>query len=207
MEQYLTDLIGRMCDDSDANTTKTGSETISWKAFREAERITDESYISELIGFIDKEKNKKKRDKAYFILFKIAKSTDNLEATQFLIFRIEKETDKYILMSVLDGLADLNKPKGTDLENIIIATENEKWQIRHSAINALKKTNDEAVENLVLKILNSTDDKYNISSCISTLKDIGTEKSIPHLEKYLSSRIRDIKDGAEGAIEAIRNKK
>ena len=208
MEKYLTELIDRMCDDSDQNMVAgyDSSTTISWKATREAEKITEDFYIQDLIYFIEKEKNKKKRDKAYFILSKIAKNIDNLEATKFLIDRIEKETDKYILMAMLDRIADLNKPNGIDLANIIKATENEKWQIRHSAIGALKKTNDEIVEITLLNILNSTNDKHNIIYCISTLYNVGTIKAIPHLEQHLTSRTRDIKNGAEYAINEINNR-
>ena len=110
-------------------------------------------------------------------------------------------------MSMLDGIAELNKSEETDLTNIIKATENEKWQIRHSAIGALKNTNNENAESQILKILQNTDDKFNISYCISSLYNIGTEKSIPTLEKYLSSRTRDIKSGAENAINEIRTRK
>ena len=142
MEKYLINLIDRMLDDSDQNMVAgfESSKTISWKATREAEKLTEEKYVEQLIEFIEIEKNKKKRDKAYFVLYKIAKNIDNLKATKFLIYRIEKEIDKYILMSMLDGIAELNKSEETDLTNIIKATENEKWQIRHSAIGALKNT-------------------------------------------------------------------
>ena len=198
-----------MLDDSDQNMVAgfESSKTISWKATREAEKLTEEKYVEQLIEFIEIEKNKKKRDKAYFVLYKIAKNIDNLKATKFLIYRIEKEIDKYILMSMLDGIAELNKSEETDLTNIIKATENEKWQIRHSAIGALKNTNNENAESQILKILQNTDDKFNISYCISSLYNIGTEKSIPTLEKYLSSRTRDIKSGAENAINEIRTRK
>jgi DNA phosphorothioation-dependent restriction protein DptG len=208
MEKYLIELIDRMCDDSDQNMVAgyDSSTTISWKATREAEKLTEELYIKDLIQFIEKEKNKKKRDKAYFILSKIAKNIENLEAMEFLIHRIEKETDKYVLMSMLDRIAELNKPNGTNLTNIIKSTENEKWQIRHSAIEALKKTNDEMAEITVLNILDNTDDKHNIIYCISTLYSVGTEKAIPHLESHLTSRTRDIKSGAENAIKEIKNR-
>lgn len=208
MEQYLTELINRMCDDSDQNMVAgfDSSKTISWIATREAEKLTEEEYIEQLINFIDNEKIKKKRDKGYFILSKIAKNTNNFKATKFLIYRLVKETDKYVLMSILDRISDLNKPKGTDLSNIIKATENEKWQIRHSAIGALKNTNDEIAEQQIIKVLNSTDDKFNIMYCISTLYDIGTENAIPHLEKHLTSRTRDIKMGADSTIREIRNR-
>jgi hypothetical protein len=209
MEQYLINLIDRMLDASDQNMVAgfESSKTISWKATREAEKLTEVKYIEQLIEFIEKEKNKKKRNKAYFMLYKIAKNIDNLKATKFLIYRIGKETDKYILMSMLDGIAELNKSEETDLSNIIKSTENEKWQIRHSAIGALKNTNNKNAENQILKILQNTEDKYNITYSISSLYNIGTEKSIPILEKYLTSRTRDIKSGAENAINEIRKRK
>ena len=65
MEKYLIELIDRMCDDSDQNMVAgyDSSTTISWKAKREAEKLTEELYIQELINFIEKEKNKKKETK------------------------------------------------------------------------------------------------------------------------------------------------
>lgn len=208
MEAYLTELLNRMCDNSDHNMAAgfVGSKTISWIATREAEKLTEEKYIGQLIEFIEKEKNKKKRDKAYFIVSKIAMNINNLDTVKFLIYRMEKETDKYLLMSMLDRIADLNKPKGTDLTNIINATENEKWQIRHSAIGALKKTNDELAEKHLLNLLNKTQDKFDIIYCISTLSCIGTENAIPYLEKHLTSRTKDIKIGADNTIKEIRNR-
>lgn len=208
MDSYLTELINRMCDDSDQNRTAgfVSSKTISWIATREAEKLSQEEYVTQLIDFIENEKNKKKRDKAYFVLSKIAMNLDNLDAAKFLISRIDKETDKYILMSILDRIADLKKPKGTNLTNILKATENEKWQIRYSAIGALKNVNDEKAENHLLSILNNTEDKFNIIYCISTLSYIGTENAIPLLEKHLESRTRDIKIGADNAIKEIRNR-
>jgi HEAT repeat protein len=205
MEHYLIDLIDRMLDDSDQNKVAgfNSSKTISWKAIREAEKLAEEKYIRQLIDFIETEKNKKKRDRAYFVLSKIAKNIDNLEATKFLIFRIAKEVDKYVLMSLLNSIADLNKPIETDLTNIVKAAQNEKWQIRHSAIGALKKTNNKIAETQLINILNNTEDKYDIIYCISTLYDIGTDISIPYLEKHLTSRTRDIKSGAENAIKEI----
>jgi HEAT repeat protein len=209
MDEYLIVLIDRMLNISDQNMVAgfDSSKTISWKATREAEKLTEEKHIGQLTAFIEKEKNKKKRDKAYFILSKIALNLNNIEATKFLIFRIKHETDKYILMSMLDRIADLNKPKDIDLTNIFKATENKKWQIRHSAIGALKNTADEYAEIQVLNILNNTEDIFNITYCLSTLYNIGTEKSISTLEKYLTSRRRDIKSGAELTINGIRKRK
>ncbi len=47
MDKYLVDIISRMNDETD-QTVQSGynsSDTISWKAFREAEKIDNASYI------------------------------------------------------------------------------------------------------------------------------------------------------------------
>ncbi len=205
MDKYLVELISRMNDESD-KTNKSGynsSDTISWKALREAEKIDNVNYIPELIAFIDSEKDKKKRNRAYFLLGHIAKNTNDIGATKYLIGRVEKETDKYILSSLLDRIAKLKKPKGIDLKPLIEATRNSKWQIRHSAIDSLQNSEDEVAEDTLIDILSTSEDFYDITYANATLSYIGTEKALPYLEKNLSSRKRDVKDSAKFAIESI----
>ncbi len=98
MDKYLVDIISRVNDETD-QTVQSGynsSDTISWKAFREAEKIDNASYIPELIGFIDSEKDKKKRDRTYFLLGHIAKNTndDVKNSAKFAIESIKKRIEK-----------------------------------------------------------------------------------------------------------------
>lgn len=208
MDKYLTDLIDRMNDTSDQKMEHgyKSSETVSWKALREAEKIDNIDFVPQLIDFIDKEKNKKNRDRAYFILGHLAKNTTDRSATQYLIHRVDQEIDKYIIGSLLDRIADLEKPKGTDLTPIIKATKNNKWLIRHSAIQALENSNDQVAENTLIEILNKSEDPSDLTYSNSTLNKIGTAKAIPNLERHLSSRKRDVKISAKLAIEEIRKR-
>ena len=134
MDNYLINLIDRMLDTNDQNKEAgyDSSKTISWKALREAENVENTEYIPQLITFIDNEKDKKKRDRSYFLLGHIAKNTSDSKALDYLIFRIQKETDKYIITSLLDRIAAIRKPIGTDLQPLIQATKSDKWLIRHS---------------------------------------------------------------------------
>lgn len=95
MNPYLKDLMARLLDRSDQimNPGYDSSYTIRWKALRESEKIDNADYIPELIDYIDSQKDKKARDKAYFILGHIAKNTQNRQATQYLISRLDKEKD------------------------------------------------------------------------------------------------------------------
>ena len=182
------------------------SETVSWKALREAEKVENIDFIPQLISFGDNEKDKKKRDKAYFLLGHIAKNTGDLKALNYLISRVHKETDKYIVSSLLDRIADIKKPTGTDLQPLIQAVKSEKWLIRHSAIRSLNDSSDRTAEAALIEILDSSEDPYDLTYANSTLSSIGTLSAIAYLEKHLKSRKRDVKDTAKYAIEAIKKR-
>ncbi len=179
------------------------SKTISWKAYREAEKVDNAGYVPQLILFIDQEKDKKKRDKAYFLLGHLAKNTNDTTALNYLIRRVNKETDKYIIASLLDRIGNIKKPAGTDLQPLLAATKNNKWLIRHSAIQSLNNSSDPVAETTLIDILNSSDDRYNLLYSNTTLNKIGTLRAIPHLEKHLKSRKTDVKESARFAIEEI----
>lgn len=179
------------------------SETVSWKALREAEKLEDNNYISQLIEFISTEKNKEKRNAANFILGHLAKKTGGVAALNFLIARVEIEKDKYIISSLLDGIADIEKPAGVDLMPLFNAAKSDKWLIRHSAINSLNHTSDPAAEAALIDILEHSTDPYDVIYTNAVLNNIGTPKSIPFLEKHLNSRKRDVKQSAQAAIDAI----
>ncbi|KIQ17243.1 hypothetical protein RT99_19090 [Flavobacterium sp. MEB061] len=208
MDNYLINLIDRMLDTSDQNKEAgyDSSKTISWKALREAENVENTAYIPQLITFIDNEKDKKKRDRSYFLLGHIAKNTSDLKALDYLIYRIQKETDKYIIASLLDRIAAIKKPMGTDLQPLIQATKSDKWLIRHSAIRSLKNALDSAAETALIEILNDSDDPYDLVYTNATINAIGTPRAIPFLEKHLKSRKRDVKDSAKYAIEEIKKR-
>lgn len=208
MDNYLINLIDRMLDTSDQNKEVgyDSSKTISWKALREAENVENTAYIPQLITFIDNEKDKKKRDRSYFLLGHIAKNTSDLKALDYLIYRIQKETDKYIIASLLDRIAAIKKPIGTDLQPLIQATKSDKWLIRHSAIRSLKNALDSVAETALIEILNDSDDPYDLVYTNATINTIGTLRAIPFLEKHLKSRKRDVKDSAKYAIEEIKKR-
>lgn len=208
MDEYLINLIDRMSETTDPNMEVgyDSSKTISWKAFREAENVENTDFVPQLIIFIDNEKDKKKRDKAYFLLGHLAKNTSSVKALDYLIDRIHKETDKYIISSLLDRIAEIKKPSGTDLQPLIQAIKSDKWLIRHSAIQSLNYSSDSVAETALIEILNSSDDPYNLTYTNATLNRIGTLRAIPYLEKHLKSRKRDVKDSAQYAIEEIKKR-
>ncbi len=200
MDTYLTNLIERTLDKSDRETVRISSESISWKALREAEKIDDENYITQLVEYIETEKEKDKRDSAYFILGQIANNTKSKIATSFLIQRIEKEKDKYIVSSLLDRIKYLEKTEDTDVKPIVNLTKSKVWNIRQSAISALSNTKNSLAENTLLEIINNSTDEYDLYYANCSLSSTGTRNSISSLIKLLDHKKQDVSGTALNAV-------
>lgn len=205
MDKYLSDLLARMLDKSDENMRPyDSSKTISWKALREAEKLTDINFIPQLIRFIDNERNKEKRRKAYFILGHVAKNTEDITAIKYLISRIDKETNADVLCSLLDRVRYLHKPKDIDILPIIKAIDHKDRYVMHDAILALQHTHNKMAEDVLINILeNPQSDEYDLMYVNWTLGNIGTKKSIPYLTKLVSHKKLDVSNSALNAIISI----
>lgn len=204
MEKYLVDLLERMLDKSDRDVTPfDSSKTISWKALREAEQINDGSYVTQLISFIDQEKDKEKRDRAYFILGHLAKNTKSEETTAYLISRIRHEKDKSVLCSLLGRIQYLEKSLDMDITPIFEVLKAKDWQVRHSAIHALKGAKNKSAEQSLLTMLAETEDAFDLWYINTTLAEIGTGDSIPYLLKLIDHKKQDVSGTALTAILAI----
>jgi HEAT repeat protein len=206
-KKIVNDFISRILSTANAEPQTDGvidsSKTVSWKALREAETLTDEKLIPHLIARIENEPDKKARGAAYFVLGKICKNNADGSAAQFLIDRAAIEEDRYIASSIYDRLADVPKPKGTDLSSLIDATRDSDWLLRHSAIRALSNCEDDHVEEVLMAISDEDGDPFDITYANSVLNKYGTKRAIPTLEKHLQSRKRDIRESAKLAIEEI----
>lgn len=202
MNEYLTDLINRMNDESDKDK-RNSAETISWQALREAEKLNDKDLIEPLSRYIESEKNKKNRDRAYFILGKLGKNLKDTQICDFLISRIKNEEDKYIISSLLDRISEIPKSELTNIEPLIKATENKQWQIRQSAIQALRLTKNQNAENVLIEILKTSKDQFDLTYSNSVLGDIGTEKSLPFLKVLIESSKEGVAHSAFTAYQKI----
>ena len=200
MRASLTDLIARMAV-CDGNINS--NQSVSWLAHREAEALSDASLISELADFVQKESTQDSKKAAYFILGKLGEKFPESECAAFLLAQAKKERNKYVLATLLVALGHISKPSDLDLTPAYAFLADERWSVRHSAIQSLTRTNSPEVENMILRVLETTNDRYDVVYCQATLNEIGTAKAIPFIAKNLKSRKRDVRDSAQLAIEAI----
>lgn len=207
--EQLSDLIDRMCNEDRGN-----SDSVSWKAYREAEKLSDISLFPHLKEYItvnprENKEDKNKRKAVYFVIGSIIKNCFDDSACKFLIERLSIETDKYILSGIMDFLVYVNIPWHIDVDPIIHHSKSDKWLIRHSAIHCLGSSNTVKSKDALYYYLNQKDEnnfRYEIIYANAALGKIGTDKDIPVLEQHINSRIANIRDSAECAIESIRSR-
>lgn len=206
-EDKLYDLIARMTIKEQLTSSE---ESVSWNACREAERISDETVYPILKKIIEENhKNKAVRKAAYVIIGYSLRNIFNKEACIFLIQRLDEETDKYVVACILDNLARIHIPEDIDMSLVIKCSQNDKWLIRHSALNALGSSSTHANREALLFFINQEDEKkyeYEIIYANASLGSIGSKEDIPFLEKHVKSRKKDIRDSARFAIDRIKER-
>ncbi len=167
--------------------TYESEKTISWVAYEEARQICNLEYFNELYELIDSTKSNDIKHNAYFILGYNAKNCKELKATKYLLSKLNKENDKRLIVTILDRLAELFKPKELDTSQIYKLTTNRNWQIRGHAFKALTN-NENKVEDFLINKLKTTNKVDDIQPLLTSLMYVGTQKSIPFIKPYLKSR-------------------
>lgn len=206
---YIEELIQRM---NIIEEIKSSGESISWKAHREAEILTDVSLypiLKELILLNSKPKDKKYRNAAYFTMGKLIKNVPDIDGIVFYLEQLKVETDKYILSSMLDRISDFTIPLDISIEIIASLSLHEKWLIRHSAINALSSSATSESKKALYNYINQEDEKaykYEITYANASLGKIGSMDDIPIIKQHFKSKIRDIRISAEFAIQSIKER-
>lgn len=197
----LRDLLRRMTSEE---VVVSSSQSVSWQAYREAERLTDERMVGELASLVRVSQSKDERRAAYFILGCIGRNTGTAAAAALLVERAAVESDKYMLQGLLDALAKLALAPALSLEPIYRHLNDSRWLVRHAAIRALSGASSPEAEEHVLALLAVTEDPHDKLYAHVTLGRIGTPRAIPFISPGAASRKRDVKISAEAAIQSIR---
>ena len=184
----------------------------SWIAHREAEKLDDAGLLPMLRELIEANSSKagnEIRENAYFVMGSLLKNNMEPSYCQFLIDSLRKESDKYVISSMLDSVKCLHIPRAVNIEPMIECSRNDKWQIRHSAINALWASHSEPSREAARYWVRQTDEKtykYELIFAQASLGYIGEPQDVELLEKHVHSRIRDVRDSAQYAINNIKTR-
>src|SRR5579863_7256658 len=190
MREALSDLIARMA--TPEHRCMNSDDSISWKAYLEAETLDDPSIADELAEYLRHESDKKLRRHAYFILGKLGQRVRGPDCASILLSHLGAENNKYVLAVLLESLAGVRKPADLDIAPVFRFLQDDRWLVRHAAIQALRHTDSPVAEDQLLHLLETTSDPYDMTYCHATLNEIGSAKAIPFLEKNLRSRKVDV---------------
>ena len=198
-----------MCNEDDC---REGS--ISRKALREAEKLSNKSFLPLLYNTIIENQKNTKRDKTirkavYSIIGYILKNSFDEQACRFLIDRLDVETDKYVLSNILGSLTWVDIPWNIDIEPVVRLSKSDNRLIRHSAIQALGSSATVKSKEAIYFHLNQTDEKKYENDIIYAnvaIGRIGKSEDIHILGQHLSSRIADVRDSSLYAIESIKER-
>lgn len=193
MNDYIKDLTTRMANGNYAEGEieikgqYESHKTVSAKAHNEARELSDATLIPGLFDDIIAERDHNNKRDLYFILKHIAINTKNKEATIFLLERLDAERDRFVLVTMLSGLAELYKPEDLNLAPILKCMESKNWHVRGKAYEAITNSTYD-VEGLLTARLQIAQNNDDLRYLLTALKYVGTEKSIPVTEHYLKHR-------------------
>lgn len=214
MDKYLQDLLERMADRSDDMIDMPGGgrqsnpDATFKKANDEARQINNLEYIDQLKTFIEKAKNEDLKQNAYSILFNIYSNTRETRILKYCIDRLATEKKEWTLYTILWNIECLKSkiPSDINIDNILALTTYKKHLVRDGAIKCLKNTDNSKAEDKLIEIITTSTDQYQLTYANSTIRTIGTSKSIPYLLKLVDNKKQDVAATALGAILKLSDK-
>lgn len=184
-----------------------GGKRISWFATRQLEKFDAINEFQDLKRVIeDKNSDEILVNRVYFSLGHLAKNTNSKEVFDYLMSRLKIESEgnvKTILISVINCL----KPAYYDLNAIYDLIRDSNIQIKTDAVCALKNSENEASEHLLIERFMIEKNKNLKSSIASTLGNIGSLKFFSLLSEELKvAKGTDYKYFLKNAISKIYSK-
>jgi len=210
MDSELITLIKEMATDDVIKPGYNSDNSVKAKAYRKARNLTNPAYIQQLFEYVENDKNSLNRKNAYYILGHLLKTTADSFMTQKLVNSLIAERKKEVLEVILRGLSELTLFEPIIVQPILDLVESSDWRIRQSAIMALSKTNQEAVKNKLRNIIRdfqTRKDKLDVVYATAVIGQIGDTSDATMLQELLSSKVKDIRDSAQFAIQSIQDKK
>ena len=193
-----------MCDRTIEGLNK---ETVAYNAYRKIDEIKDENLLPILFDIVNNELDHNKRDKAYYIISKIALIKSDSKSLNFLLQRLNKEKNKVIIENLLNIISSFEKPNETDLGNIFSFLYNKSKTLRYRAIQALKNCNSNECEDKLVYILENSTNHYDLLYTLQSLYSSGSQRSLSKIKEFINHSKQEISASALGATYNIAGEK
>ncbi|MGN6648294.1 MAG: HEAT repeat domain-containing protein [Cytophaga sp.] len=142
-------------------TEISGTDNVSWYAYRRAEVLQTDEEKAELLRLLDTPSYEAKKDAIFFCLGHLCRNRTDHALFNLLMKYLESEKDIHCKSSILIGIGDMDKTNGTlNIEPIKQLAKKRSMHIKTEAILALANTNDPEVEPLLMEMFTATKDSH-----------------------------------------------
>jgi HEAT repeat protein len=200
-EDALRDLLDRMSDESGSSE---GSQSVSFHAHRDAEKLDDAALVPIAAALLQAEKSAQRKRHLYFILGHLGAKKGAAEVEAIVTPALAREKNGYTLSAILTALRRL--PELRDASRVRALLKSPVGQVREAAILALRGDRSGAAEAELLALIQRTKNRFELRYALQTLGEIGTGASFPALAALIHHRIVDVRCAAITALANIGGK-
>lgn len=183
-EKYLNDLIQKINGELDKEQIRKSEDTNSWKANREAEKLANKSLFPILQNLLKVEKIQGRREAAYVILGHLARNTQDSTIIEYIARNLIHEQDDQTVNQMLITIHQAGLLFSNHINDIIHLAESRNELIRQGALLCLglDKNKTKSSIKVLLKILQNSENKYDLKYSIASIGKIGSKEIIGTLK-------------------------
>ncbi len=166
-----------------------GSDSTSWKAYREAEKLKKPKAYQVAKDLFLNEDNERRREGFYVIFKCLWKNLQNEEILLFSLDALQKEKNKTII-SALRSIASARQEISDQCciaVSYFLDSKNLKVALAASEVIARCNTKNRETEAQLLKLLKKVTGKYDIRNVVVALSKVGSENSVEPIKKKIAT--------------------
>jgi hypothetical protein len=181
-----------------------GTDYISWYAYRHAEKLHKPADKEQLLKMLSLGISNNIKKHIYFCLAHLCRNTSDKQLFNFLMNRLAIEDNECKLV-ILIGIAQMEKSADLNIEPIKELTNVKSRDLRVHSILALKHTHDSEVETILLSLFQNSKDSHRKSIICDTLATVGSVRSLSILEfEYKKTRDFSLRYNIEQTVASIK---
>lgn len=181
----------------------TNEESPSDLAYARVRQFRDVNMLPILNTLLDKVKQAEQKQHLYFMIGTIGVNSGDVRAGMLLLEKLEQETKPSLLESILEELA--KQQCIPDTERIVKYIDDSRSSVREAAIQALRACRDETAEDVLIRLITTSNNSFDIMSANFVLATIGTERAVPYLTPLLDHSRGDVRHSALAALSELGN--
>lgn len=172
-------------------------------AYARVRQFKDAKMLPILNDLLDKVKQAEQKQHLYFMIGTIGMNSGDVRAGMLLLEKLEQETKPSLLESILEELA--KQQCIPDTERIVKYIDDSRSSVREAAIQALRACRDETAEDVLIRLITTSNNSFDIMSANFVLATIGTERAVPYLTPLLDHSRGDVRHSALAALSELGN--